>query len=31
VKIKIKDVLINEKILVIRSGKGRKDRKTIYL
>jgi integrase/recombinase XerD len=29
VKIKYQDILIDEKILVIRSGKGRKDRKTI--
>ncbi|PIN76453.1 integrase [Candidatus Woesearchaeota archaeon CG10_big_fil_rev_8_21_14_0_10_36_11] len=29
VKIKYKNILVNEKILIIRSGKGRKDRKTI--
>lgn len=29
VKIKWKDVLLNEKILIIRAGKGRKDRKTV--
>ena len=29
VKVKYKDILINEKLLVVRAGKGRKDRKTI--
>ena len=29
VKIKVKDILLEEKLAIIRSGKGRKDRKTI--